>query len=90
MDQLVRIVLSREVAAPTRAVLPKTPLQIVCDTDVEDGVPPICEDVNEIILMCHGHLLGFITGSLDFARDDWKVLTAPAARRKFSRRLSRS
>jgi len=53
MDQFVGVVLPCEVAAPTRAVLPKTPSQIVCYSDVQHRMSLVREDVDEIILMAH-------------------------------------
>jgi hypothetical protein len=53
VDQFIRVVLPYKVAAATYAVLPKTPAQFVCDSDVQDRVSLVREDVDEIILMPH-------------------------------------
>jgi hypothetical protein len=38
VDRFIRVVLPCKVAAATYAVLPETPSQVVCDSDVQDRV----------------------------------------------------
>jgi hypothetical protein len=53
INQLVSIVLTREVMTTAATVLRMAPLQTVCNSNVQNGVPLISQNINKVALMAH-------------------------------------